>query len=541
MNSDAPLLEDLISRHFDDGTSAGENAALAQQLANNPSAALQFVRTARVHALLESIAPRRAVGRAVLLRRWIGLGAAAALVAAGAGSAILLLSKPIASSNRPQIVSETGDHRANRKPLPPGVNLRTVKNFAGATTVPPASLDELLSNFYVHADPNGLSVPEALRALEKSIGEANLLNRAELNALRFTAGPSVIPLPSTPRRPEPLPELRYDLNGNRGANGGAPEPVIASPLRSPLTINQYLDICGLYREVTLEPGPLRYGQDSPLATRDDGTLSDRVFRVTPDFLSRFRIPESIPPGSPDIRINAQQTSSRVLRERFGITLVPPEMAFFDATTAKLLVKASQSKLDRLEAMLEISVNVRPVQHYLTVKYFVCPPEVLPASFDPATGVLLSDAEAQKFMEQLSLTKGVDLATAPWVLVRAGQPAAVEILTDKPGSPPVAPRQTDWVGLRQEILTTCVGETIQVSGLIDLGLTVASGTGPFPEFIGNPAALPKTGAENVKHHMTGYDIWVPNGYTAMFTLDVDTGGRGVALACVTAQTVNPAGQ
>ena len=181
MNSDASL-DDLISRHFDDTPSAGESAALAQQLANDPAAALQFVRTARLHAMLEAASPPRTWRRSRILRRWATFGAAAALVGVGAWVAVFFWSKPLTSFNRPRIVLDTGEHRSDRKPLPPGVKLRTVKNFASATTVPPASLDCLLSNFYVHADPNGLSVPEALHALEKAIGEANLLSRPELNA-----------------------------------------------------------------------------------------------------------------------------------------------------------------------------------------------------------------------------------------------------------------------------------------------------------------------------------------------------------------------
>lgn len=537
MNSDASL-DDLISRHFDDATSAGESAALAQQLADDPSVALQFVHTARLHALLEAAAPPRAGRRSRILRRWAAFGAAAALIAVGAWAAIFFWSKPLTSSSRPRTVLDTGEHRSDRKPLPPGVKLRTVKNFASATTVPPASLDYLLSNFYVHADPNGLTVAEALNLLEQAIKEANLLRRPELDALRFTADTASLTPILDPSGRNQVPELRDDFK----VQGIRSRSQIVSPLRQPYTIRDYLRVCALYCDVTQEPGGIRYVRDPRMAARDDVTLNNRVFRVNPDFISRYRIPH--PPSQDPFQSQpavAQKSSSEVLLEHFGITLSSPELSSFDSTSGRLFVKASQSKLDRLEAILEISENPRPVQLYLTTKYILCPPEVLPASFDAATGMLLSEVEFQKFSEHLSVAKGVDLATAPAVIMRPGQMAALVIQRDLPGSQPIAPGQSDWFGLRQEILTTCVGETIQVSGLVDLGMPATSGMVPFSEIIGNDNAFHNYGAESVRHHMTGYDIWVPNGYTAMFTLDVDTGGRGVAVACVTAQVVDPAGQ
>ncbi len=495
MNSETQPLDDLISRHFDDATSAGEGAVLAAQLAVDSSAALQFVRTARVHALLESFAPPRPAGRAVLLRRWIGLGAAAALVAARAGSAIFLLSKPVTSGVHPQIVLETSEKPADRKPLPPGVNLRTVKNFARATTVPPASLEYLLSNFYVHADPNGLSVVEALHALEKSIGEANLLNRTELNELRFTADTSPLRPVLRPGARNPLPELRFDRKGQ----GASPFLVIHSRLSPPLTILDYVNVCALRCDITQEPGGVRYSQ-APYR-RD---AADNGNRIT----------------------------------QFGTYPVPQGPISLDPPSTRVLEESSRSKLNRLDAFLEFSLIQQTAQHYLTTKYVLCAVELLPAGFEADSGMLLTGPEFQNFCTRLSSAQGVDLATAPAVLVRAGQAAAMEILYDKSDS---SPAQPDWFGLRQEMLTTCVGETIQVSGLVDLGLPAASGMVPFSEIIGNEDAFHNYEAENVKHHMTGYDIWVPNGYTAMFTLDVDTGSRGVAVACVTAQVVDPAAQ
>ena len=218
--------------------------------------------------------------------------------------------------------------------------------------------------------------------------------------------------------------------------------------------------------------------------------------------------------------------------------VPGAPTSLDPPSTRVLEENRRSKLNRLDSFLEFSLSQRPVQHYLTAKYFVCPPDALPAGFDAATGMLLSEEEFQEFTQRLSAAKGVDFATAPAVVVRAGQAAAIEIRYDKPGGHPVAQNQTDWFGLRQEILTTCVGETIQVSGMVDLGLPASSGMVPFSEIIGNEDAFKNFGAENVKHHMTGYDIWVPNGYTAMFTLDVDTGGRGIAVACVKARVADP---
>jgi hypothetical protein len=520
MNDEAAPFDDLISRHFDDAASSAETAALAERLTNDRAVALQFVRTARIDALMEAMAPAKR--RAPVLRHRVAFGTAAAVIAVGAAAAIFRPGKPAGTDIRPQIVLNTGDLLIDRKPLPPGVNLRIVRNFAAATAVPPASLDFLLSNFYVHADPNGLRVPEALRALEQAIDEANLLGRRELAALSFTAGASMIP-PAT-KEDGTLPEIQYKLRFGYEA-----DPRIYSPLRPPFAIGEYLKVCGLYREVTQEPGGVRYASPpaaiapdhpTPLKTR----LTTRTFRINPE-LFRFAVEKD------DLR--------RMLLLRFGVALSNQEVLGYSDDLSVFSINSSEAKLDRIQQVLDICTGRKSVQHCINTKFVVCRPELLPPKFDHGTGMLLNAWEFHSFDQLLSLNRDAELADAPVVIVRPGQASEIQLLCELPGREAVEPLQSDWFGLRQEMQTACVGETIQISGMVDFGVPAATGMLPLTEFVGNTGALLPYGAESVMHERTGFDLWIPNGYTAVFTLDVSTGDR-VALACITARQIEPDG-
>lgn len=76
-------------------------------------------------------------------------------------------------------------------------------------------------------------------------------------------------------------------------------------------------------------------------------------------------------------------------------------------------------------------------------------------------------------------------------------------------------------------------------MVDFGLPAPTGMLPLAELLGNSGALIQYGAEQVNHERTGFDLWVPNGYTAIFTLDLAAGDL-VALACLTAMELDPAG-
>jgi len=65
--------------------------------------------------------------------------------------------------------------------------------------------------------------------------------------------------------------------------------------------------------------------------------------------------------------------------------------------------------------------------------------------------------------------------------------------------------------------------------------------PLSGVFGETADLRPYITESAKHYRTGYDLWIPRGCTALFTLDVDTGGRCVFLAALTAQEIDAAGE
>jgi len=555
MNNDATAPYDLISRHFDDDLSAAERATLAERLRRDPAAALEFVRTARVHGLLEGLAPPRPAGSAVVRRRWMALGAAAALVVTGAGLALHFFSEPPREeSARPHVVIfENDDQQTGRKPLPPGVNLRKVRATAAAALAAPVSLDFLLDHFYVHASPDRMQVPEALRVLERAIGEANVLGRRELTALRFTAGRGILP-----EFTDDLPEFTWqgvsgddkpiiEYDPKHRALEHVPWPLsfnwstheVVSPRTPPFTIREYLNICGLFREVIMQPGGLQFAappvtvhplQNSPFNTR----IETRKYRISPDLFGHWT------EGNADPDLLDSDLLQRKIRERLGVTLRRDETASFSREESGLSVTTCIPKLERIQQVLEVAAQRRSVQHYLTTKYLCCSPGLLPSGFDAATGLVMNESEFLQFQTRLSQSS-VEVEVAPDVLVRPGQGAAILIQCDVPGSPPGPDGTSDWLGLRQEILTTCVGETIQVSGLVDFGLPAHSGALPLAEIMGEPGKLMPHTAEGVRHYLTGYDLWIPHRGTALFTLDVPSPEQLVTVVCVTAMTLDPAGQ
>lgn len=496
MNSPLPPAEETISRYLDEGLPPDELAAFSTELAQNPDTARAFARMARTDALIAAAfppQPRRRMGKPLV---WL---AAAAAVAAGCFLAAHYW--PGETQLQPVLVKPSPD-----EPPPPTATgqRRTVKPTPAAAPAAQVPLVDLFARYGVTANPRGLTVSQALAALEENIPELNLLNRPELAGLRFVEGTSI-----------------SERN---------PEAIIASPVLSPLTIASYLDIC-----CANGAEPINYRTNEVLAGQHTFVRSihfspdTHTFRVPPHFLAtwQFLHPVNRPVADP---FSSQSEApmpplpmEELARDYFGIPVSAAggpsgaRLRFLPEEGKLEVHNASPDELSRIERLVE--VMSRPSRSYfLSVKLISGDIAAgLPGATEE-TGVLLNDADFQITARALSQTKGVDTMTTPSIITRTGQRGLIELKKEVviPGAH--GDNAFDWTGIGMPIEASPWGECIYIRGTVDIGTQEPGGA--------------------VRHDVTGFDLWLPNGFTGGFTLD--TPGTPTA-AFITVKEVDAAGQ
>ena len=502
MNEAPASIDELISRHFDEALPPAEHQRLMEALNADRGARLSFAATARLHAGLEALAPALPPVRKSRLTRWSLAGAAAAAVVIAGG--ILFLNHR--DGFQTSITLEDMDARPDgkpEKPKPPGLTKRVVKSPAAALTAgtEPVDVTQLLSRYYVNVSPHGLTVSQALVQLEEAIKFENVLKRPELDQLTFSAATSV------------------DLE--------SADPVVYTPRKAPLTVQDYIETCGLYRQVIQNPGssiqnPPRIALTPPSMT---GAPEVREFRVPEDFLSSRENEPPYPEGN--------AAAARLARS-FGIRLVGDESATFSSNPPTVTVCAVPGKLDQLSLRMEQAFGNIAQQIFVSSKYLKLPRTLLPAGFDEESGMIMRDDDLQRFLDLVAKDHPAAIVAAPSVIVRAGQRAKLEVLRE------VVYQQTETanIGMSQGILPVLCGELIRVEGLVELG--VLDGL----EMPGEFKALGLSnqgGAPRPEYFKTEYELWLPDRSTGLFVVDSPQVEGFVTLVCLTPTMVDAAGE
>ena len=499
MNEAPASIDELISRHFDEALPLAEHQRLMEALNADPVARLSFAATARLHAGLEALAPALPPVRKRRLTRWLLTGAAAAAVVIAGG----ILFPNHRDGFQTSITLEDMDARPDgkpEKPRPPGLTKRVVKSPAAALTAgtEPVNVTQLLSRYYVNVSPHGLTVSQALVQLEEAIKFENVLKRPELDQLTFSAATSV------------------DLE--------SADPVVYTPRKAPLTVQDYIETCGLYRYVIQNPGssiqnPPRIALTPPSMT---GAPEVREFRVPEDFVSSRDNEPPYPEGN--------AAAARLARS-FGIRLVGDESATFSSNPPTVTVRAVPGKLDQLSLRMEQAFGSIPKQLLVTTQYIKLPRSLLPAGFDEESGMILRDDDLQRFLDLVAKDHPAAIVAAPSVIVRAGQRAKIEEFRDV-----VFPRtEKENIGIRQGILPLLCGELIRVEGLVELG--VLDGGGIFKAM----GLSNQGGAVVPKDFKTEYELWLPDRSTGLFVMDSPQAEGFVTLVCLTPTMVDAAGE
>ena len=501
MNEAPATTEELISRHFDEALPPAEHQRLIDALNTDPGARLDFAATARLHAGLEALAPALPPVRKSRFPRWALAGAAAAAVVIAGG----VLFQTHRDGFKTSITLADMDARPDgkpEKPKPPGLTKRVVKSPAAALTAgtEPVNVTELLSRYYVNVSPHGLTVSQALVQLEEAIKFENVLKRPELDQLTFSASTSV--------------------------HLESVDPVVYTPRKAPLTVQDYIETCGLYCQVIQNPGssiqnPPRI---APAPVPLSGAPEVREFRVPADFLASRGNEPPYPEGN--------AAAGRLARS-FGIRLVGDESATFSSHPPTVTVCAVPGKLDQLSMRMEQAFGSIAKQIFVSTKYLKLPRALLPAGFDEESGMILRDEELRRFLDLVAKDKTAAIVASPSVIVRAGQQAKLEVIR-KVGSQPT---ETENIGMSQGILPVLCGELIRVEGLVELGvLHGLEMPGGFQAL-----GLSNEGAPRPKHFKTEYELWLPDRSTGLFVADSPQAEGFVTLVCLTPTMVDAAGE
>ena len=309
MNDPHDLIEEeTVSRHFDDGNTREETAALGELLARNPETARRFAETARLHALMESMSPHAAANLARRRRFRAGpwLAAAAALIVAG-GVAAFILTRPDDSGLT--IRASTGDEKTEgpQLPAPPSANVRrVVKQAYGAAMPMTEDLDQILSRWVTNVDPEGKTVREALALLSEEMRGANVLRQPEIDSITYTIGESRIE--------------------------GEAEPLIRYAYPPPYTVSTFLRICWLHQQFARTPRALPTWAARIFDPKAEGLIENAALGMPPDLLSGIRDVA----GSDGA---ARPTDPSLWLEKMGIPVLKKESALFSPSTSTLHLKA----------------------------------------------------------------------------------------------------------------------------------------------------------------------------------------------------------
>ena len=181
---------------------------------------------------------------------------------------------------------------------------------------------------------------------------------------------------------------------------------------------------------------------------------------------------------------------------------------YSVGTSRLVMTAAPSELDRAEAAIEFLFADNPPQIFLSAKLVE-----LPDHWETKDQIL-EDHGLQQLMRSWSQQVGVDLMSAPSVIVRNGQRGLVEIVKDAPqpdGS-------MDWTGVKLSQKAVLTGEGIALDSLLNIGEKLADG---------------------IDHREVEVSALLRDGQTAVFLLTPANPGRQV-VGFVTATLVDSEG-
>ncbi|MDB6136490.1 MAG: hypothetical protein JWM59_4733 [Verrucomicrobiales bacterium] len=541
--------DDLISRHFDEPLSPEDHQRLTKLLHDDPQAVHDFVATARLHRALESLSPARPVRGKNRPLRWIRIGAgtaaAAAAVIAG-GWVIFQRNVPVPHQQARVTVEDiVPPPQDSVKPEPVDLKKRILK-IAGATALnqPQPDLDQLLDRYFVNVTPHGLTVPEALKQLEQAIREVNILNRPVLNQLSFAAGVSIEP--------------------------GVEDPVVRTPLTPPLTVKIYLEACGLFRQVTRQPGNVVYGL-APLGSGGNVELITKSYRLPRNFPAKLpRKPRPAPAGAADpfekpATEDPEPSAWSALNEFFVNPQEKGASAHFTGleagealdqleeagsgklrdSGARLVVQGSSNTLNLLDNRLEFFWTHRPFNPiFVAGIVYSAPRTSLPPGFDEGSGAISTQTEGQEYIKAVEAT-GAGLFRAPSVIVRPGQRSKVEIIREVPQPP--SSTQFSNMGLTVGVEAVYSGECIKLEGTVELSflgkeVVRKSDAASNSEGTGLEMDLrePEVSDGKVHSFKTEYELWLLDQSTGLFTLDVPLANGQVAAIQLTATSIDPQG-
>lgn len=508
--SDKPvLLDEWISRHFDEDLDPAARENLAEALQSDPSARRAFAATARLHYSLEAMAaPTLKPSRKPKWVRRLACGSAAAVAAAGvfAGSWYFLNAGKFSAARVTVWDPVVPSKDPVNLPGPRLIPKRVVKATAapGIAASGEEEVMNLLSRYYVNVSPQGLTVPQALRQLEEAIQFENILKRPELDQLAFRAGKSWDPESADPR--------------------------VFTPEQPPMTVSNYLEICRLYREVLSSGGPIPGSPNVPLV--DEGTDADgaalvpevREYRVTKDFIDVNALPLPRPEGN--------AAAARLARS-FGIQLNQNESATFSSNPSTLTVYASRRKLDQLRIRMAQSLSGRASNVFLVCQYRKLSRASLPPGFDESSGMILTDQDWQNFQESSARNPANAVVAMPSMIVRAGQKGRLDMLKEIG----IKDKPSEQIGASQSMVASLCGELVRVEGSLDLGVM---------EGLGMPGALPDLGLVSGGHttpttFKTEYELWLPDKSTGLFIAESPQAEGFVTLICITSTLIDQSGQ
>ncbi|RYD32332.1 MAG: hypothetical protein EOP86_15930 [Verrucomicrobiaceae bacterium] len=542
--------DDLISRHFDEPLSPEDHQRLTKLLHDDPQALHDFVATARLHRALDSLGPAQPARRKGRPLRWIGIGAGAAAAAAAVitGGWVIFQRNVQVPHQQARVTVEdiVPPPRDSVKPDAVNVKKRIVKT-AGATALnqPQPDLDELLERYFVNVTPHGLTVAEALKQLEQAIREVNILNRPALNQLSFAAGASIEP--------------------------GVEDPLVRTPLTPPLTVKTYLEACGLFRQVTRQPGNVVYGL-APLGSGDNGELITKSYRVPPDFpatLSRKLRPAAAGSSDPfekpaaegsepsiwsvvsEFFVNPQEkgASAHFKGPEAGASVDQLEEAGSGKlrdSGARLVVRGSSNTLTLLDKRWEFYWAHQPMTLiFVTGAVYSAPRTSLPSEFDEASGTIFTQAEGGDYLKTVK-TAAAGFFSMPSIISRPGQRSKVEIIREVPQPPSWT--ETHNMGLTVGVEAVYSGELIKLEGTVELSflgrevVRKSDAASNSSEGTGLEMDLrePEVSDGKVHSFQTEYELWLPDQSSGLFTLDVPLANGQVAAIQLTATSIDPQG-
>lgn len=267
-----------------------------------------------------------------------------------------------------------------------------------------------------------------------------------------------------------------------------------------------------------------------------GEMHTRAFKVPPYLL---------PPGLTAID----------LLTTLGIPFPEGATAVFNSATSQLIVKNTVANLERVENEFQVLKGAQAVQStqiYITTKWVqirTSPssvPDPFPletvGKFDGKDTTILTDPEFQVVIRALSQKKGVDLMTSPSVTTKPGQRAVVEVVREFNGSEFVAGSSQDksaapmdFIGVRNELLVTFEGSTLELECQADLGEV-----DKMPGWAAKPGEKLPEGAEIV-HLRKSKTLTIEDGNTVAVEMARSHGApaRQVILF-ITANLIDPTG-